>query len=110
MKKAKRLRAETGNQNIYAAHEQERSAAGRLWKVSLVRPIRFLFTEPVCLVVSFRGFTSMLKGIWIHPDNLPLRIDQWINLRNYLPHQVSLTLRGHPQILNFCHLTARRSP
>lgn len=48
MKKARRLRAETGNPNIYAMHEQERQSAGRLWKVSLLRPIKFLFTEPVC--------------------------------------------------------------
>ncbi|KZP30509.1 MFS general substrate transporter [Athelia psychrophila] len=47
MRKAKRLRAETGNPNIYAAHEQDRSSAGRLWKVSLFRPIKFLFTEPI---------------------------------------------------------------
>ncbi|KAF7983746.1 hypothetical protein HWV62_19719 [Athelia sp. TMB] len=57
MKKAKRLRAETGNLNIYAAHEQDRSSAGRLWKVSLLRPIKFLFTEPV------RFVSRLLRGM-----------------------------------------------
>jgi hypothetical protein len=40
-------RKATGNTRIYAAHEQERAQPGRLWKVSLVRPIKFLFTEPI---------------------------------------------------------------
>jgi len=58
MKKAKRLRAETGNPNIYAACEKERETAGRLWKVSLVRPFKFLFTEPITyLSALINGFT-----------------------------------------------------
>jgi hypothetical protein len=47
IREAKARRKATGNENIYAAHEQERSQPGRLWKVSLARPIKFLFTEPI---------------------------------------------------------------
>lgn len=47
MEKAKRLRQETGNENIFAEHEKERGQSGHLYTVSLVRPFKFLFTEPI---------------------------------------------------------------
>ena len=47
MKKAKRLRQETGKDNIYAEHEVERGQTGHLYTVSLLRPFKFLFTEPI---------------------------------------------------------------
>mgnify|MGYP001575003383 CR=1 FL=1 len=37
MKKAKDLREKTGNPKIFALHEQDREAPGRLWKVTLTR-------------------------------------------------------------------------
>ena len=46
MKKAKALREATGNPKIFALHEQDREAPGRLWKVTLTRPLTFLLTEP----------------------------------------------------------------
>lgn len=57
MKKAKKIREETGNENIFALHEQDRSTPGRLWKVSLIRPFKFLFTEPITyLSAIINGF------------------------------------------------------
>jgi hypothetical protein len=50
MKKARALRAKTGNNDIYAPHERERKQPGRLWRITLVRPFRFLFTEPITMV------------------------------------------------------------
>lgn len=67
MKKAKRLREKTGNPNIYAAHEKERGSAGRLWKVSLVRPFKFLFTEPV----SFYPFIMKAPALNLLTNRLP---------------------------------------
>lgn len=57
MKKAKRVREETGYEKIYALHEQDRASAGRLWKVSLVRPFKFLFYEPVSPSYPFFEFS-----------------------------------------------------
>ena len=42
MRKAKQLRKETGNERIYAEYELERSGPGHLYKVSLIRPFKFL--------------------------------------------------------------------
>lgn len=46
-RKAKALRQKTGNDELFAPHEMEREQPGRLWKVALVRPFKFLFTEPI---------------------------------------------------------------
>ncbi|KAK4702416.1 hypothetical protein P7C70_g3805, partial [Phenoliferia sp. Uapishka_3] len=58
MKKAKALREITGNPKIYALHEQDREEPGRLWKVSLARPIVFLVKEPITyLSAAINGLT-----------------------------------------------------
>ncbi|CAD6582632.1 MAG: hypothetical protein CYPHOPRED_002084 [Cyphobasidiales sp. Tagirdzhanova-0007] len=58
MRKAKRLRKETGNENIFAEHEKERGSPGHFYKVSLLRPFRFFFTEPITyLTALINGFT-----------------------------------------------------
>jgi len=71
MKKAKRLRRETGNENIYAEHETERGQAGHLYTVSLVRPFKFLFTEPITyLTALINGYTYGL--IFLSNEAFPL--------------------------------------
>lgn len=78
MKKAKKLRLETGNPNIFADHEKDRASPGRLWKVSLLRPIKFLFTEPVSRVsytANYRADTYEL-----YPRNIRLLISQLLSM------------------------------
>lgn len=59
MRRAKKLRKDTGNNRIVAPHEPERNEPGRLWKVSLMRPVKFLFTEPITVgAFSLEEFTS----------------------------------------------------
>ncbi|KAL8287493.1 hypothetical protein RQP46_003351 [Phenoliferia psychrophenolica] len=61
MKKAKLLREKTGNEKIFALHEQDREAPGRLWKITLTRPIRFLFTEPITYLCA--GINALTYGV-----------------------------------------------
>jgi hypothetical protein len=52
IKKARALRAQTGDDRIRAPHEAERAQPGRLWRVALARPVKFLFTEPITAVAA----------------------------------------------------------
>ncbi|KAF8526098.1 major facilitator superfamily domain-containing protein [Gautieria morchelliformis] len=47
IKKAARLRAETGDNRYRAKAEEERSSIGKIMAQSLTRPVRLLFTEPI---------------------------------------------------------------
>lgn len=92
MKKAARLREETGNPSIFAAHERERGAPGHLWKVSLLRPFRFLFTEPVRRRnLSLQRSIQYADASSPPADYLPLCSHQWIDVRNHF-----LGKRGFP--------------
>ena len=59
--KAQKLRKETGNQNIVAPIEVEHTQILELMRVSLFRPIKFLFTEPI--VFFFALWISFTWGI-----------------------------------------------
>lgn len=54
IRKAKRLRRETGNQNYRSKAEEERSSLHKLIAISLTRPVRLLCREPVLLSFTVR--------------------------------------------------------
>lgn len=58
--KAQRLRKETGNSELYAAHEKTKPTVYQLYKVSLSRPWR-MFLEPIVLLFSI--YVAFLYGI-----------------------------------------------
>lgn len=58
--KARRLRKETGNHNLYAASEKNKPTMYQLYKVSLSRPW-LMFFEPIVLLFSI--YVSLLYGI-----------------------------------------------
>ena len=69
-KKTKRLRAAT-NQPFYAEHELEKTQPGHLYKVTILRPFKFLFTEPITyLCAGINGFTYGL--IFLSNEAFPL--------------------------------------
>jgi len=47
LKRVKRLRRETGNDTLRAPKEDSRHVKGHFFKVTIVRAVKFLFTEPV---------------------------------------------------------------
>ncbi|KAF8587557.1 MFS general substrate transporter [Ramaria rubella] len=49
IRKAARIRAETGDPRYHAKAEEERSSVAKMVKISLTRPLLLLFTEPVLL-------------------------------------------------------------
>ncbi len=56
-KKAKAIRKVIGHDIVFAPHEQDKKSAGHLWKVSMVRPFVFLFTEPITyLTAAINGY------------------------------------------------------
>jgi multidrug resistance protein len=59
-KKAHQLRKETGNDQLYAAHEVNRLSMFQLYRVSLLRPW-LLFAEPIVLLCSI--YTAFIYGI-----------------------------------------------
>lgn len=72
MKKAKKLRQQTGQDNIYALHEKDRSSPGRLYKVTLIRPFKFLFTEPVSYALGRSCERDLLTALPRSPTGLRL--------------------------------------
>jgi len=58
--KARKLRKETGNPDLYAAHEKTKPTVYQLYKVSLSRPWR-MFLEPIVLLFSI--YVAILYGI-----------------------------------------------
>ena len=57
LKRVKKLRAQTGNQSLRAPKEDARHDKGHFWKVTIVRAVKFLFTEPIVLFFAlFNGF------------------------------------------------------
>lgn len=50
-RKAKKLRKESGNQDLYAEFSNKQSLAKKL-EVSLERPFRLLFTQPIIIALS----------------------------------------------------------
>jgi len=70
-RKAKRIRQATGQDNVFAEHEQDKKGPGHLWKVSMVRPFVFLFTEPITyLSASINGFAYGM--IFLSNEAFPL--------------------------------------
>jgi len=59
--KARKLRKETGNQNLHSASEVNAQSVVELYKVSLSRPWRLLFFEPIVLLFSI--YIALLYGI-----------------------------------------------
>lgn len=59
--KARKLRKETGNDKLYAASEVNSQSVVHLYKVSLSRPWRLLFLEPIVLLFSI--YVALLYGI-----------------------------------------------
>ncbi|KAK9451562.1 major facilitator superfamily domain-containing protein [Limtongia smithiae] len=51
-RKAARLRKETGNMNLHAAHETTKISHFSHLRVSIVRPVYMLFTEPIVLCIA----------------------------------------------------------
>lgn len=71
MKKARQVREKTGNDDYVAPHENDRKQPGRLWKVSLWRPFKFLFTEPITIFSAlYNGFLFGL--IFLFNEAFPL--------------------------------------
>jgi multidrug resistance protein len=58
--KARKLRKETGNHNLYAPGERNKPTMYQLYKVSLLRPW-LMFCEPIVLLFSI--YVSLLYGI-----------------------------------------------
>jgi len=112
--KAARLREETGNPNIFAELERERRGTpGHLWRVSLLRPFRFLFTEPVRrrnLPLCPKSRVSDASALFA--DHLPLRFDQRSNFRDHLPRKRSFSPGSfvHPTRCSKTSLTPPLSP
>jgi multidrug resistance protein len=52
IRKAKRLRKETGNEDLYAKGANEALPLGKKLKVSLSRPFRLLFTQPIVICLA----------------------------------------------------------
>ncbi|KAF8587054.1 MFS general substrate transporter [Ramaria rubella] len=59
IKKAARLRVETGDSRYRAKAEEERSSVAKMVKISLTRPVHLLLTEPVLL-----SFTIWMTFAW----------------------------------------------
>jgi len=59
--KARKLRKETGNNKLYSASEVNAQSVVQLYKVSLSRPWRLLFFEPIVLLFSI--YVALLYGI-----------------------------------------------
>ncbi len=56
-KKSKLLREKTGDMPFYAEHELVKKDPSHLWKVTIIRPFKFLFTEPITyLTAGINGF------------------------------------------------------
>jgi multidrug resistance protein len=60
-KKAKRLRKETGNQNLYAPIERQDASLLQAIRLNCRRPVQLLFTEPVLFVLCF--YTGFLLAV-----------------------------------------------
>ncbi|KAK7204377.1 major facilitator superfamily protein [Myxozyma melibiosi] len=60
-KKAARLRKETGNMDLRAAHERQSVSHADLLKKSLVRPVILLFTEPIVFLIAL--YCSLIYAI-----------------------------------------------
>lgn len=59
--KARKLRKQPGNQKLHAASEINAQSVVQLYKVSLSRPWRLLFLEPIVLLFSI--YVALLYGI-----------------------------------------------
>jgi len=59
--KARKLREETGNQKLYSASEVNAQSVVQLYKVSMSRPWRLLFFEPIVLLFSI--YVALIYGI-----------------------------------------------
>lgn len=56
-KKSKLLREKTGDMPFFAEHELVKKDPSHLWKVTIIRPFKFLFTEPITyLTAGINGF------------------------------------------------------
>lgn len=61
VKKAKFMRAKTGNWGIHAAHEDAELSIKEIAQKTVARPIKMLFTEPILLLLTI--YNSFVYGI-----------------------------------------------
>jgi hypothetical protein len=60
-RKAKKLRAETGDRRFVAQADEERASLSSILKIALTRPVRLFFTEPV--IQAWTAYVSFAWGV-----------------------------------------------
>ncbi|CCH58642.1 hypothetical protein TBLA_0A08520 [Henningerozyma blattae CBS 6284] len=85
--KARKMRKETGNWGIRAAHEDAELSLKEICETTITKPIVLLFTEPVLLVISL--YNSFVYGIlYLLLEAYPIVFIQGYGLtvNGYLPY------------------------
>jgi len=60
-RKARKLRAETGDRRFVAQADEERASLSSILKIALTRPVRLFFTEPV--IQAWTAYVSFAWGV-----------------------------------------------